>query len=68
MDIQEMLEGYLKEHGYDGLYCEGVCACKLGDLVPCGEPGNCNAGYLVEGCTCDEGCAFHIVEEHNHDN
>ena len=61
MDIQTMLEQYLQEHGYDGLFNPGVCACKLDDLMPCGEPGNCKAGYLVEGCTCGEGCKFHIV-------
>lgn len=62
MTIEQILKDYLSQHGYDGLYNEGVCACKLDNLVPCGEPGNCRAGYLVDGCTCGEGCAFHIVE------
>lgn len=61
MDIQQIVAHYLTEHGYDGLYNEGVCACKLGELFPCGEPGNCKAGYLREGCNCGEGCDFHIV-------
>jgi len=51
----------LKEKGYDGLYYPGECACKIGDLRPCGqtisETLDCKPGYLREG---DE-CSFSII-------
>jgi len=43
--VQEMAEKYLKENGYDGLYCED-CGCLVDDLAPCGEMmADCTAGY-----------------------
>jgi len=46
MDVIEIVDLYLKEHGYDGLYSEGLCACEAGDLAPCGQiNGSCAAGY-----------------------
>jgi len=70
MNVQEIIIDWLTSHGYDGLYnADGQCACKLGDLMPCGEPGiDCAPGYLAP-CpgtaseTCDGDCAFHIVAE-----
>lgn len=43
----EMVEKYLRENGYDGLYHEdGECACEVDDLAPCGEPCmGCSAGH-----------------------
>lgn len=65
MRIQEIVEKYLKDNGYDGLTCSGVCGCEVGDLFPCGEPENCEAGYKVPcpgpaDCPADGDCPFHI--------
>ena len=51
MTVQEMIQSYLKEHGYDGLYCDG-CGCLVDDLFPCcgGEwAADCKAGYKTLG-------------------
>lgn len=47
MDVIEMVDIYLTENGYGGLYSEGSgCACDAGDLAPCGQiDSNCCAGY-----------------------
>jgi len=48
----EMIRSYLKQYGYDGLYCpNGDCGCKARDLIPCStfDPEECSAGYLVQG-------------------
>ena len=45
-EVGEIVEGWLRKNGYDGLYYD-ECACKLGDLMPCDEPHtDCAAGYL----------------------
>lgn len=51
MDLQKIVEQWLKANGYDGLYhFNDECACILKDLMPCNEPGiDCTAGYK---CTC----------------
>lgn len=63
MNVDSIIEDWLKTHGYDGLYHGEGCACKIGDIAPCGQPsGQCEAGYLLpcDG-TCDAGkCDFHI--------
>ena len=50
MTVKEIVKKYLIEHGYDGLYSSGECACKLDDFMPCGCEGIelCEAGYLQE--------------------
>lgn len=35
-DEQEIIAGYLKTNGYDGLCCED-CGCGFDDFMPCGE-------------------------------
>jgi hypothetical protein len=38
MSVKEIIEDWLKEHGYDGLLdgdCE--CGCSFDDFMPCGE-------------------------------
>ena len=71
--LQTLAAAWLKENGYDGLFNDGLfnvvgeCACKLDDLMPCGEPGTeCQPGYLApckneEWCGGD--CAFHIAAD-----
>jgi len=63
MTLPTLVAMALKDGGYDGLFLPETCACKLGDLMPCGEPSpNCEAGWLMpcDG-SCDTGeCDFHI--------
>jgi len=49
MTVYEIIEKYLKENGYDGLYEPySECDCKIGDLIPCfGHFGRCKPGYKV---------------------
>lgn len=53
--LQQLVEQALKAGGFDGLWNEnGECACKIGDLFPCGQPsGECRAGY-EKPCDCGE--------------
>lgn len=48
--LKEIVEQYLKMNGYDGLFNVWLeCACKLDDLMPCGDPDfDCTAGHFVE--------------------
>ena len=62
MNIKEILETWLKDHGYDGLVsdCE-ECACKIGDLAPCDCSFlDCKPGYEIP-CACGGGCLFHMT-------
>ena len=63
MTIIEMVEQYLKQNGYDGLFAESAeCACKVDDLEPCGNiQSDCHAGYLAPG-DCGEH-DWHIQEK-----
>lgn len=64
MNCKEILEKYLRDNGYDGLYSEAECACELEDLIPCDEdPSTCEPGYKIP---CPEDCGdhdFHIIAE-----
>jgi hypothetical protein len=59
--IKEIVREYLEKNGYDGLFNDD-CACLLNDLYPCGEIGNCQAGYkgACNGGDCEGDCDFHI--------
>lgn len=66
MNLMQITDEWLTQHGFDGLFNEdGECSCEVGELMPCGEPDTefCEAGYKVNGCTCGQGCDFHIVRE-----
>lgn len=63
MTVREIIEQYLKENGYDGLYCPiyGECACVVGDLMPCdNDCSECEPGYRHPG---DSDSDFYIKEE-----
>lgn len=65
MTLKELIEDGLKRHGYDGLFSPDVCACKIGDLAPCGgDMGGCEPGVFTEGpcsnCCGGKLCDFHI--------
>ena len=65
-DCRDMVAAYLRQNGFDGLFCE-ECGCSLDDLMPCGGDWaiRCVAGYKQPGCAddCGQGCDFHIVRE-----
>lgn len=68
MDVTELIEKALKDNGYDGLYSEHECACRIGDLAPCGGIlPDCHAGYLNPNPVCGTGCAdehdWHIEDD-----
>lgn len=62
MTVYEIVKKHLEEHGFDGLFnSDGECACLASELAPCGgEIADCEPGYRVDGCTCGQGCDFHI--------
>jgi len=61
IDVRGIVWGYLKAHGYDGLYSEDIeCGCDLADLMPCeGCWEHCRPGYTVQ----IEGCLVEIRPE-----
>lgn len=48
MTCAEIIESFLKENNFDGLYHTGTeCGCKLNDLFPCKEDAfDCKPGYI----------------------
>ena len=62
--VASIVAAYLRQHGYDGLYCpHSDCACSIDDLIPCCGAGDarCVPGYRVP-CDCGDH-DFHIVPE-----
>jgi hypothetical protein len=59
MTVSEMIEKYLADNGYDGIYLDGEgCGCYIGELMPCCSASVCFPGYeyrVNKGKTC-EGC------------
>ena len=64
-DVLEIVKKYLEDNGFDGLFnVNGECACPVGALCQCDECfSECEPGYRVEGCTCGQGCDYHIVRD-----
>ena len=61
MNTKEIIEKYLRDNGFDGLYNEDDCACSLDDLVTCGDILiDCEAGHRVP-CDCGRSHNFHIA-------
>jgi hypothetical protein len=63
INLRGIIADWLRTHGYDGLYDDdGECACRLNDLIPCGDanPTYCKPG-VISICTCGEGHDSHIV-------
>lgn len=55
-DVSDIVIGYLKTKGYDGLWSpDAECACEVGDLMPCEEIGigGCEPGYKI-ACSGDD--------------
>ena len=54
MTVLDIVTAYLKQHGFDGLYSDGECACNLDNLAPCGESfSRCWPGYQLP-CDCGD--------------
>jgi hypothetical protein len=53
LTIATIVEKWLKENGYDGLYLDlgedESCGCALDNFMPCEEPGECVAGHRNRG-------------------
>lgn len=66
MTLIQIIEEGLRKNGYDGLFIEDGCACRVGDLCPCGGLNEgCSPGVFVEmefcgNCTKSEPCDFHM--------
>ncbi len=60
-NVAEIVEKWLRENGYDGLYHCSMCGCHVDDLMPCcGDSINrCQPGIEMV-CDCGEDCDFHI--------
>ena len=61
--VETIVTAFIRDNGYDGLFEERTeCACRLSNLVPCGEIGvECRAGHFIptpDGA--DPACAFYI--------
>lgn len=57
VDVREIVECYLKAHGFDGLAGD-ECGCQIGDLAPCYDRDNvlnCQPGYVHTCDTCPSG-------------
>jgi len=72
MTVREIVEKYLEDNGYDGLYnTDKECACSLSDLIPCCdgfhdcEPGHEVPCPAVSGGECPYNCSgeydYHMV-------
>ncbi len=58
--VTDIVNGYLEQHGFDGLFYPDECSCEKGDLAPCGNiGGDCTPGHKLP-CDCGEDCDFHI--------
>lgn len=60
-DVRGILDAWLEQHGYDGLYSPGECACRSETIGPCDCAGilKCKPGYLQICTECDlphDGC------------
>ena len=57
MSVKEIIEKYLKENGYDGLFNNeyDLCGCGLDDLCPCnGDILTCQPAYKRQCKDCSE--------------
>jgi hypothetical protein len=65
MTVREIVAKYLKDNGYDGLYCDAYfCDCGIDDLMSGSECSECIPGYKIpcnpETCPALGKCEFHI--------
>jgi hypothetical protein len=57
INVRQIVEKYLKDNGYDGLFSEYECACSFDDFMPCSGTNDmlheCEAGHKFP-CDCGE--------------
>ena len=55
MNVREIVEKYLKDNNFDGLFSEDECACGINDLMSCCVEGLefCEPGYQTK-CDCGD--------------
>lgn len=63
-DVKEIVEEWLEGEGYEGLYNEAECGCRLCDLAPCGEMSqNCEAAFLFDCSRCAKRPSCDLADE-----
>jgi len=51
--VFEIVEDHIMENGFDGLFNDCLCGCRLGDLMPCDSNcSNCEPAYLFNCQNC----------------
>jgi len=46
MTVRDIIQGWLRDNGFDGLFNPGECACLIADLMPCEDYiARCEPGY-----------------------
>lgn len=69
MNLMQLVRDGLKRNGYDGLFVEDGCACRLDDLAPCAcmteacQPGVIIDREFCDHCTPSHPCAFHMGQK-----
>ena len=49
-NVREIVVAYLKDNGYDGLYCpDSTCSCNPASIKICAVMPTCRPGVLVDG-------------------
>ena len=60
MNVTKIIQEWLINNGYHGLYSPGECSCDADDLFPCGYfSTDCEPGHKMP-CDCEMGCEYHI--------
>ena len=67
-DVVEIIKQWLREHGYDGLFCpseweEDNCGCGLDDFMPCGLIGGCGMTEQCRAAYRHSDGMFHLEKE-----
>lgn len=62
VDVRRIVQTWLLEHEYDGLYDCDECGCAIDDLMWCEGTGNqhCEPAYKAS-CDFGDGCAYQMV-------
>ena len=58
--VKKIVEDWLRQHGFPGLWDGEDCGCAGDDLFNCQSPSDqCQPGYRIP-CTCGGECTYHI--------
>ena len=55
MKVKDILIKWLKDNGYDGLYCDGECGCLISNFCPCGSECvlDCEPGVKIKSTSAE---------------